>query len=548
VPCARRPLAEEGCRLLHPETTGRWNVFAIGGMELSYQDGVDCSRRRLLRAGSAALAGAAAGPLPALAEPPAHVRRWDHEFDMIVIGFGVSGRAAAYEALKAGAKVLILDPPSAAASESHGGYFYLGGGTALQRALKVEDSPEDMFKFLMAAYAPAPAEDKIRVFSERGPEHYEWLVKLGIRFGDRLFDDSLPIEDGGGLYFSGEEQSWPYREIVKPAQRGHVPVEGHSADKTLLKLLLEVTRQAGATQLPTADVKNLAVGADGRVEGALAAVDGKVLSFRARRGVILATGGFANNRDMAAVYTPQFLDCAPIDVGGIGGWGHRAGQAVGAALERMDGAVAYFNLYPPLSRKEGLLVNAQGQRFIHEDAYYGRIGNAIVQAQQGVAHLILDAPALGDIDAAEGPRTPGRGPVVAAQAPTIADVERAIGLPELTLQRTVELYNRFAARGEDPLFHKNPRHLRPLTQPPFTALKASVKDVYFPFFTLGGLRVNVRTEVLNGDGNPIPGLYAAGRVAAGIPAPIYVTSGLSIAEGTLFGRIAGVNAAANHGT
>ncbi|HZV04122.1 MAG TPA: FAD-dependent oxidoreductase [Gemmataceae bacterium] len=504
------------------------------------------ARRRLLGAGVAALAGVIAAPRPARAGHPAHARRWDGEFDVIVVGFGVSGAAAAYEALKAGATVLVLDRGSAAANESHGGYFYLGGGTALQRALKVEDTPENMYKFLIAAYQPAPAEDKIRVYSERSPEHYEWLVKLGIPFGERLFDDAWPTAAGVGLYFSGEEQSWPYREIAVPAQRGHMPsLTGLVAGKRLQQLLLDAAREAGATPLLAADAQTLAMSTDGRVEGVLALVDGKTRAFRAHRGLILATGGFANNRDMVAIHTPQFLDNTPIDVGSNDGWGHRAGEAVGAALERMDGAVAYFNLYPPLSRKQGLLVNAQGQRFIHEDAYYGKLGYAIVRTQGGVAHLVLDAPALGDLNEMAGPRRANRGPVIAAQAPTIAEIERGIGVPEQTLQRTVEFYNHFAAKGEDPLFHKNPKHVRPLTQPPFTALKASVKDVYFPFFTMGGLRTNARTEVLDSEDKPIAGLFAVGRVAAGISTPYYVTSGSSMGEGTLFGRIAGVNAAAN---
>ena len=241
-----------------------------------HRDGLDSVRRQLLGAGVAALAGAIAAPRLARAEHPAHVRRWDGEFDVIVIGFGVSGAAAAHEALKGGAKVLVLDRGSAAANESHGGYFYLGGGTALQRALKVEDTPENMYKFLEAAYQPAPAEDKIRVYSERSPEHFEWLVKLGIPFGEKLFDDAWPTAPGGGLYFSGEEESWPYREIAVPAPRGHMPsLPGLVAGKRLQQLLLDATRAAGATQLLTADAQTLATSADGRVEGVLALVDGK---------------------------------------------------------------------------------------------------------------------------------------------------------------------------------------------------------------------------------------------------------------------------------
>ena len=507
-------------------------------------------RRRQLLTAAAMAAGTAVVP-SASAEEPAHVRRWDDEFDVIVVGFGVSGGAAAHEAVRAGANVLVLDRASAAANESHGGVFYLGGGTRLQQQLGIEDTPENMAKFLTALYQPAPAEDKIRAYCERSSEHYDWLTKVGLPFGGRLSNDSWPSNtlvrtEPGGLFFSSEKRSYPFREIANPAQRGHMAATGSSLNggKVLQKLLLDATRKAGATQLLAGDAQRLAIGADGRVEGVLAQVDKGVKSFRARRGVILATGGFANNRDMVALYTPQFLDNTPIDVGANDGWGHRAALAAGAVLERMDGAVAYFNLYPPLSRKDGILVNAQGQRFVYEDAYYGHIGTTIVRTQSGIAHLILDAPALSGIQPDRGKF---KGDSVAAQANTIAEIEHAIGVPEPALQRTVEIYNQYAAKGEDPFFHKEKRHVRPIDQPPFTALKASVKDVYFPFFTLGGLSTNAKSEVLSSEGNPIPGLYAAGRVAAGISTPFYHSTGLSLGEGTFFGRVAGVNAAANSG-
>ncbi|HZV04115.1 MAG TPA: FAD-dependent oxidoreductase [Gemmataceae bacterium] len=508
-------------------------------------------RRQVLQAGVASIAGAAVAPTLVAAAQPVRVQKWDQEFDVIIVGFGVSGGAAAHEAVRAGVSVLVLDRASAAANESHGGVFYLGGGTKLKQQLGVKDTPEDMAKFLTALYQPAPAEDKIRAYCERSPEHYDWLAEVGLPFGGRLSNDSWPSDtlvrtEPGGLFFSSEERSYPFREIVRPAQRGHMAATGSSLNggKVLQKLLLDATRKSGATQLLAADAQRLAIGADGRVDGVLAQVDGVVKSFRARRGVILATGGFANNRDMVALYTPQFLDNTPIDVGANDGWGHRAALAGGAVLERMDGAVAYFNLYPPLSRKDGILVNAQGQRFVYEDAYYGHIGTTIVRTQRGIAHLILDAPALNGIQPDRGRF---KGDSVAAQANTIAEIERAIGIPEPALQRTVEIYNHYAAKGEDPFFHKEKLHVRPLDQPPFTALKASVKDVYFPFFTLGGLSTNARAEVLNGDGNPISGLYAAGRVAAGISTPFYHSTGLSLGEGTFFGRVAGLAAAANSG-
>ena len=121
-------------------------------------------------------------------------------------------------------------------------------------------------------------------------------------------------------------------------------------------------------------------------------------------------------------------------------------------------------------------------------------------------------------------------------------LEQEIGFPAGALQSTVALYNEHAARGEDPVFHKSGEYVKPLVTPPFGAIDLSWDKAIYAAFTLGGLATNVRAEVLDADGAVVPGLYAAGRTAASISSPGY-SSGTSIGEATLFGRIAGRNAA-----
>jgi 3-oxo-5alpha-steroid 4-dehydrogenase len=125
---------------------------------------------------------------------------------------------------------------------------------------------------------------------------------------------------------------------------------------------------------------------------------------------------------------------------------------------------------------------------------------------------------------------------------TIADLERAAGFPDGSLERTVELYNRHAASGADPLFHKHRQFLQPLKEPPFAAIDCSTDKVIWATFTLGGLRTTPESAVLRPDGQILPGLYGAGRTTNGIAAEGYV-SGISIGDGTFFGRAAGRNAA-----
>ena len=192
--------------------------------------------------------------------------------------------------------------------------------------------------------------------------------------------------------------------------------------------------------------------------------------------------------------------------------------------------------YPPASHLKGVLVNAQGQRFINEDAYIGRTSDAMVYRCEGRAYLIVDDAIYGRTQAMHR---------IAAVEETFPALERALGMPGGELVHTIESYNRAAERGEDPLFHKAPAHLRPLSVPPFAALDCSTANSFYGVFTLGGLAIRASAQVLTNEGHVIPGLFAAGRTTAGLCLEGRgYASGLSIGDATFFGRIAGRNAAA----
>jgi 3-oxo-5alpha-steroid 4-dehydrogenase len=116
-----------------------------------------------------------------------------------------------------------------------------------------------------------------------------------------------------------------------------------------------------------------------------------------------------------------------------------------------------------------------------------------------------------------------------------------MGLPSGSLESTIELYNRHAGNGEDPMFHKSPSLVRPLV-PPLGAFDLRVGAAPYAPFTLGGLETTVEGRVMSVSGEPIPGLFAAGRTTAGICSFGYA-SGLSIGDSTMFGRFAGAAAA-----
>jgi 3-oxo-5alpha-steroid 4-dehydrogenase len=280
--------------------------------------------------------------------------------------------------------------------------------------------------------------------------------------------------------------------------------------------------------------QTLVVDPSGAVVGAVARLDGRERAVRARRGVVLTAGGFINNRAMVETYAPQLLRCRfRVGAEGDDGSGIRMGMGAGGAAIHMDMGSVSLPLIPPKKLQKGILVDAHGQRFINEDAYYGRLGEYALLRHDGRAFLVLDNATF------ERPEVARE---VAGVGETIAQLEGELGLPAGSLQATVALYNRHAERGEDPVFRKAREWVVPLTEPPFGALDCTTENSLYAVFTLGGLRTTIDGEVLTPDGDVIPGLFAAGRTTAGLSAPGY-SSGISIGDGTFFGRRAGRRAA-----
>lgn len=490
----------------------------------------DIKRRQFIKH-SLLLAGAGSALLPdgGLALGQAEVKQWSATYDVVIAGGGVAGLCAAYEAAMAGAQVLLVDNGGAAANGSHGTKIYLGGGTALQQAFGISDTPERMFNYLAATAGPNFDIRRIEVLASSSIDTFRWLMALEIPF-----DWKTP---GKSLQYSGSERDYPWRDRIPPARRGHIPdvpgaatgVRGGGAwlQATLLKKL----RALGGHCI-TAQAEQLITAADGAVVGIRYASGGKRLDARGRSGVILATGGFANNDRMVADHCSWYSICKPADIAWNDGWGIRAGQAAGGATRGLGACSVTWSPYPPDSRRQGILLNAAGCRFIAEDSYSGRIGDAIVRQQNGHAVLLVDQAIMQD--------GAGRfGDVVLARTADIPQLAEALSIPGQALETTLQQYNHYAQRRVDPLFNKNPAHIRPLSAPPYTAISAAAEHITLPFFTLGGLGTSIDGAVLSPHGEPIPGLYAVGRVSAGAACPSYFSSGLSLADCITFGRRAG---------
>lgn len=253
------------------------------------------------------------------------------------------------------------------------------------------------------------------------------------------------------------------------------------------------------------------------------------------------------NKEMVAKYTPAlghqrrtkhhglvepYILGNPYD----DGMGIRLGESAGGVARNLDQMFITAAAYPPEILLTGVIVNKEGKRFVAEDSYHARTSAFVLEQPDQTAFLIVDEahmqmpemPLIKFIDGYE----------------TVAEMEKALGIPEGNLAATLNRYNEYAARGEDPDFHKQPEYVAAQDKAPWAAFDLSLGRAMYSGFTMGGLAVTIDGEVLREDGSVVPGLYAAGACASNIAQDGKgYASGTQLGEGSFFGRRAGAHAA-----
>lgn len=470
----------------------------------------------------------------------ADVSEWSDEVDVVVVGFGIAGGCAALEAARSGARVILLERAAVygGTSAMAGGHFYLGGGTAVQKATGIEDSAEEMATYLTAV-SREPEADKIEAYSHDSVEHFDWLEALGFEFERSYFPGKAVIQPGTeGLMYTGNEKVYPFSTMAKPAPRGHkVPIPGDTGGaKLVLDCLNDRLAEAGV---------------DIRYETGAATLvtdDSGVVGLRWRRfaetghikarAVVLAAGGFVGNADMVAEHTPSLGSgkLFPLASTYDDGLGLRLGASVGGAWRFMDQAFQTAPFYPPSVLLTGLIVNKHGERFVAEDSYHSRTSAFALEQPDAVAFLIVDSEHI------EHPSFP-LCPFIDGWE-TVEEMAVGLGVPMDALAATLTRYNSNAARGEDPDFHKAAEWLEPQEAGPWGAFDLSLGKAMYAGFTMGGLSTSLDGEVRRSDGSIVGGLYAAGACAANIAQDAKgYASGLQLGDGSYFGRRAGRHAA-----
>ncbi|MEZ5379170.1 MAG: FAD-dependent oxidoreductase [Acidimicrobiales bacterium] len=471
--------------------------------------------------------------------PPAD-GAWSRSVDVVVIGFGVAGASAALEAHRAGAEVLIVERASGGggASAQSEGIFYLGGGTALQRDLGYDDSPDNMYAFMRASTS-TPDDDALRLFCDDAAEHFDWLEAQGVPFERRAFTGkAVAVRTGEGLLTTGNEKVWPFSDAATPMPRGHqTRAEGGARGgvNTMKALLAAVEHESIPTVYDTgatALVRNDA----GVICGVRLATPGASDEIvEARQGVILATGSFNLNDEMTHANFPVVAGHGrPLGIDSNDGAGLRLGERAGGVTRGMDGVIATGSIYPPEQLIFGIMINNRGERFVAEDAYHGRAVHFIAEQPDQQAWLLVDEAHFA---------YPERGHPLVDVFETVEALESALEVPSGSVQATLDRFNADSANGADEQFHKYRDWLAPL-QPPLAAFDISYGVAEYSYIALGGLQADIDGRALDADGQAIPGLYAVGAVAAHFPQNGgEYASGMSLGPGSYFGRRAGRHAA-----
>lgn len=515
------------------------------------------SRREFVKGaavGAGTLAGASAlaacGPA-APAAPSGLPEKWDKEAEVVVVGFGGAGASAAIEAADTGASVILLEklPMPGGNSVISSGSF-AAPGSPIQKAEGIEDSPEKMYEYWMSAGLGVTDPELTRTICENALEAWEWLTNIAGRPPEELW---------GNLGFTAS----PFvaeEDVLRRTHRGLL--EGNAGAWEFAAVEAAVRERSGIEVLLEAGASALIVDVEGQVVGVeVETAGGEKQNLKATRAVVLTTGDFSRNDDMAKAFSIETLYSVKRTAPGSTGDGIRMAQKIGAALSCMEGTMGGLVSIKPgnpagVPKGKHILVNTVGARYVNEGARYaeaelnnywiayrtfqqdGHKGFAIMDEAVGKDGGSALVSTFSD-DLAEDIE---KGYVV--KADTIEELATKCGMLPAILRETIDVWNEDVAAGVDRLFGRTTgmrgATMLPIDQPPFYAVELTGSTIT----THGGVKTNGKAQVINVAGQVIQRLYAAGSTVGGFIGPFYQHSGGGIAQAYTMGRFAGQNAAA----
>ena len=460
---------------------------------------------------------------------------WNEIVDIVVVGSGFAGLAAAIEARNSGASVLVLEKMKAPGGNSvisDGGIA--AAGTALQKKYGFDDSPELMYEDMMRAGLGLNYPELAREVAEKSNEVFQWSIDyLGVEYMDRVD------------HFGGHTVHRCY-------------TAANRTGATIIDRQVAKAAEIGVDLRLGTSLKTFILDSDGGVCGVSVLDDynyknpekGTVRSIKARKAVILATGGFGSDVAFRVSQDPRLTEdidttnklfataealkealrigASPVHLSHIqlGPWASPDEKGFGVGPVFSDYIVFLY----------GIVVDpATGKRFVNELSDRKILSDALLE----IGHPCVGIADSRAVESQGWDISRGLKNSVIRKFDRIEDLAEAYGIPAGEFKATVERYNGYVEDRVDREFGREVLpDASPIAQPPFFGMRLWPKV----HFTMGGVQINIRAQVINLDQEPVKGLYAAGEVTGGVHGACRLGS-CAITECLVFGRIAGSNAA-----
>lgn len=447
---------------------------------------------------------------------PTSVGKLENDYDVVIIGSGGTGLSAAIQANELGMKVAVLEKEEELGGNTNRASSGMNAAeTNVQLHHGVIDNVADFYHETYKDGGRLNDKDMLGYFVYHTAPAIDWLADHDIKLDD--------ITITGGM----------------SKKRTHRPASMAPIGGFLVKSLLKVVAQEDIPVFNKTKVTELRRADDGRVNGVKVDADGitKIINAKA---VILATGGFGASKEYIKRFRPDLESYKTTNQPGATGDGLKLAENVGAELMQMN----LVQVHPTVQqdnphvyligeavRGEGaILVNAEGKRFVNELNTRKIVSNAITALPEHSAYLILDQGIRDHVKAIEFYDKVG----LVVHGETIEDLAKKINVDPSNLKQTVATWNQAVENHDDAEFGRTTGMDRGITNPGFFAIHIAPAIHY----TMGGIHITPKTQVIDGNGDIIKGLFAAGEVAGGLHGNNRV-GGNSIAETIVFGRQAG---------
>ncbi|MCQ2240376.1 flavocytochrome c [Treponema sp.] len=440
------------------------------------------------------------------------VKAKDTSCDIVIIGAGGAGLTAATEAASKGKKVIVLEKMATCGGNTISATGGLNASeTSIQKKLGIEDSNDSYFNDTMKGGYNKNNPELVRNMVEKSAATVDWLISIG-----------ADLTDVGKMAGSSNK-------------RTHRPQGGAAVGAHLVPVLVKAAETAGAEIRLNSKVTDI-IEENGRAAGVKVSSKNGDYTIKAKA-VIIAAGGFGANPDMIVSYNANLKGFGTTNHRGATGDAFAMVKKFNAALTQMEEIQTHPTVVPgngtmiteAVRGNGAILVNRDGKRFCTEMATRDVMSKAILEQKGQTAFIVFDEDVRKSLKAIEGYVKNG----LLTIGETKKELAEKLNIPADAFESTMKEYELAVNSGNDPLGRRQSEMPRPLTEGPFYACEIGPAIHH----TMGGIVINTKAEVLDANGNPVPGLYAAGEVTGGIHGGNRL-GGNAVADICIYGKIA----------